>query len=104
MASGWRLRRTMVDGGDSREVLALRSLHELITKVNAVQDLEEVLQTAAQGVVDVLGFQVAVINFVDPYGYVEALAVAGDEDACRALKSRRMPLSEFLEEFAIAEE
>ena len=30
------------------------------------------LQTVAQGVVDVLGFQVAVINSVDAYGYVEA--------------------------------
>ncbi len=90
--------------GTSREVLALRNLHDLITTVHAVQDLEEVLNTTARGVVDVLGFQVAVINTVDPYGFVEAVAVAGDEDAVRALKSRRMPLGQFIEEFAIADE
>ena len=83
---------------------ALRNLHDLITTVHAVQDLEEVLKTTAQGVVDVLGFQVAVINAVDPYGFVEAVAVAGDEDAVRALKSRRMPLAQFIEEFEIADE
>jgi signal transduction histidine kinase len=90
--------------GTSREVLALRNLHDLITTVHAVQDLEEVLHTTAQGVVDVLGFQVAVINTVDPYGFVEAVAVAGDDDAVRTLKSRRMPLAQFVEEFAIADE
>jgi signal transduction histidine kinase len=90
--------------GTSREVLALRNLHDLITTVHGVQDLEEVLNTTAQGVVDVLGFQVAVINIVDPYGYVEAVAVAGDDDAVQTLKSRRMPLADFVEEFAIADE
>jgi signal transduction histidine kinase len=86
------------------EVRALRNLHDLITSVHSVQDLAEVLQTAAQGVVDVLGFQVAVINAVDAFGYVEAVAVAGDEDACKALRGRRMPLEEFVEEFELADE
>lgn len=86
------------------ELRALRSLHELITKVHSVQDLSEVLQTAVQGVVDVLGFQVAVINVLDSHGYVEAVAVAGDEDACRALRNRRMPLSRLTDEFAMADE
>ncbi|CAA9396139.1 MAG: hypothetical protein AVDCRST_MAG47-3146 [uncultured Nocardioidaceae bacterium] len=86
------------------EVRALRNLHDLITTVHSVQDLTEVLQTAVQGVVDVLGFRVAVINAVDAHGFVEAVAVAGDEDACQALRGRRMPLEEFTEEFAIADE
>ena len=86
------------------EVRALRSLHDLITSVHSVQDLAEVLQTAAQGVVDVLGFRVAVVNAVDAFGHVEAVAVAGDEDACRALRGRRMPLEEFVEEFELADE
>ena len=86
------------------EVRALRNLHDLITTVHSVQDLAEVLQTAAQGVVDVLGFRVAVINTVDEYGYVEAVAVAGDEDACRTMRGRRMPLEQFTEEFEVAEE
>ena len=44
------------------------------------------------------------INTVDPYGFVEAVAVAGDEDAVRTMKSRRMPLAQFIEEFEIADE
>ena len=91
-------------GSSSREVLALRNLHDVITAVHSGQDLEDVLQTAAQGVVDVLGFEVAVIDCVDDHGYVEALAVAGDEDACRTMKSRRIPLTEILSEFDIADE
>lgn len=92
-------------GGDSlREVHALRSLHDLITTVHSVQDLEEVLQTVAQGVVDVLGFEVSVINVLDAYGYLEVLAVAGQDGARQALKSRRTPLTEFVKEFEIADE
>ena len=93
----------MTEALTSREVLALRSLHEIITSVHGREDLEGVLQTAAQGVVDVLGFEVAVIDCVDDHGYVEALAVAGDPDAVRAMKSRRIPLVEILAEFDIAE-
>ncbi len=91
-------------GSSSREVLALRNLHDVITAVHSGQDLEEVLQTAAQGVVDVLGFEVAVIDCVDDHGFVEALAVAGDEDACQTMKARRIPLTEILSEFDIADE
>ena len=86
-----------------REVQALRSLHDLVTSVHLVQDLTEVLQAVARGVVDVLGFRVAVINALDDFGHVEAVAVAGDDAACEALRGRRMPLAEFTEEFAIAD-
>lgn len=95
-------------GDPAREIRALRNLHELLTGMHSVQDLDEVLQTIAQGVVDVLGFQVAVINAVDSRGWVDVVAIAGCgealEDARRALASRRMPLSEFEDEFAIADE
>lgn len=93
----------MADRRTSREVRALRSLHDLITTVHSLQDLEEVLQTTAQGVVEVLGFEVAVIDVVDAYGFVEAKAVAGDEDACRAMRNRRAPVREILDEFEIAD-
>ncbi|QIK67987.1 hypothetical protein G7072_18035 [Nocardioides sp. HDW12B] len=93
----------MSETGTSPEVLALRSLHAIITSVHEMEDLQGVLQTAAQGVVDVLGFEVAVIDCVDDHGYVEALAVAGDPDAVATMKSRRIPLIEILAEFDIAE-
>lgn len=93
----------VTEAATSREVLALRSLHDVITSVHGMEDLEGVLQTAAQGVVDVLGFEVAVIDCVDDHGFVEALAVAGDPDAVSTMKSRRIPLIEILAEFDIAE-
>jgi signal transduction histidine kinase len=94
----------MTEAVTPREVLALRGLHDVITAIHGRHDLEDVLQTAAQAVVDVLGFEVAVIDCVDDHGYVEALAVAGDPDAVSTMKSRRLPLTEILAEFDIAEE
>jgi signal transduction histidine kinase len=93
----------MTDGVTSREVHALRSLHDLITTVHSVQDLEEVLQTVAAGVVDVLGFQVAVISCLDSQGDLVVLAAAGDEDACVAMRGSRAPLQEFVDEFELAD-
>ena len=88
----------------SREVLALRGLHDLMTRVNAVPDLAELLRTACQGVVDVLGFQLAVINCLDAHGYLECVAVAGDPSAVAAMMGRRTPADEILDEMAIADE
>jgi signal transduction histidine kinase len=88
----------------SREVLALRGLHDLMTRVNSVPDLEELLRTACQGVVDVLGFGLAVINCLDAHGYLECLAVAGDPSAVEAMMGRRTPADEILSEMAIADE
>jgi signal transduction histidine kinase len=93
----------MTDGVTSHEVHALRSLHDLITTVHSVQDLEEVLQTVAAGVVDVLGFQVAVISCLDSQGDLVVLAAAGEEDACRAMRGSRAPLQEFVDEFELAD-
>src|SRR5919107_2908659 len=93
----------MADSGASREVHALRSLHDLITTVHSVQGHEEVLQTVAAGVVDVLGFQVAVISCLDPQGDLVVLAAAGDEDACRTMRGSRAPLQEFEDEFELAD-
>jgi signal transduction histidine kinase len=89
---------------DSREVLALRSLHELITKVNAVHDLDALLQTAVQGVVDVLGFQMASIDVLDAHGYLEIRAVAGDQSAQDELLGRRMPRAHTDREFSLSDE
>ncbi len=93
----------MAGAGTSREVHALRSLHDLITTVHSVQDLQEVLQTVAAGVVDVLGFQVAVISCLDAQDDLVVLAAAGDEDACRTMRGSRAPLQEFVDEFELAD-
>lgn len=85
------------------EAAALLSLHKLITKVHAVQDLAEVLDAIAEGVVEALGFAVAVIDRIDPFGYMEAVAVSGSEDARRALLARRTPAKAFFEEMEASE-
>jgi signal transduction histidine kinase len=85
------------------EAAALLSLHRLVTKVHAVQDLNEVLNAIAEGVVGTLGFQVAVIDRIDAFGYMEAVAVAGSDEARSALLARRTPARAFFEEMEASE-
>lgn len=86
-----------------REVLMLRELHALLTSIGSAETLTELLQSVVQGVVDVLGFQMAVVNYLDD-GILEVLAVAGDQDAQRSMAGRRMPVQEILDEFDLADE
>ncbi len=85
------------------EASALLNLHHLITKVHAVQDLAEVLNAIAEGVVETLGFQVAVIDRIDPFGHMEAVAVAGSPQVRRALMGRRTPAKGFFDEMDASE-
>ena len=86
-----------------QEAAALLSLHRLVSKVHAVRDLEEVLSAIAEGVVETLGFQVAVIDRIDPFGYMEAVAVAGRDEVRAALLARRTPAKAFFDEMEAAE-
>ncbi len=88
---------------NTREVLALRSLHSVIERVNAGQDLAEVLHLIAQGVVDVLGFQIAVISRIVDGDTLIRVAVAGSDDARATLLHRRTPVAEVLAEFALCD-
>jgi signal transduction histidine kinase len=90
-------------GAVRTEAAALLSLHRLVTKVHAVQDLGEVLSAIAEGVVETLGFQVAVIDRIDPFGHMEAVAVAGPEDVRRLMLQRRTPAQGFLDEMEAAD-
>lgn len=85
------------------EAAALLSLHRLVTKVHAVQDLGEVLNAIAEGVVGTLGFRVAVIDRIDPFGYMEAVAVSGRDEVRRTLLKRRTPAQAFFDEMEAAE-
>lgn len=88
---------------DSREVQALRSLHVLMTSVNSADDVADLLQAVVQGVVDILGFRVAVIYELDAQDVLEVVAVAGDDAAREALMGSRLALQEIEEDFAIAD-
>jgi diguanylate cyclase (GGDEF)-like protein/PAS domain S-box-containing protein len=62
------------------------------------------LQAVVDGVVEGLGFGVAVVNFVHPDGTFETVAVAGSDEARSQLLGSRAPADAFELEFAIAED
>ena len=50
---------TRPEPGVPREVLMLRELHALLTSISSAETLGGLMQSVVQGVVDVLGFQMA---------------------------------------------
>jgi len=81
----------------------LRRLPELIGKVNRCHSLMSTLQAVADGVVDVVGFDVAAISYVHLDGSFEVLAVAGDPAAREHLLGQCLPADAFDAEFEVAE-
>ena len=94
----------MVPVKDSRAIATLRRMHQLMSKVNAGHDLQEVLQTVAEGVADVVGFQVACIRRLRSDNTLEVVAVAGDDHAREKLLGDRVPVEALEREFALADE
>ena len=88
----------------SREELALRSLHDLLTSVSAGHNLRAVLQKVAQGVVDALGYDMAAVNYLGDDGYLDIVGIAGDADAIEQMSGRRIPMADYLEEFELADD
>ncbi len=64
---------------------ALRTLHQVVARINADLDLDVTLQAVVDGVVTAVGFSVAVINLVRADGDLEVAAVAGGEEVRQAL-------------------
>jgi diguanylate cyclase (GGDEF)-like protein/PAS domain S-box-containing protein len=83
---------------------ALRRLYELIGRLNGGRSLSDVLQSAVDGVVEGLGFGVAVVNLVHADGSFEVVAVAGSDDARAELLGTTSPGGAFDAEFAVAEQ
>ena len=77
----------------SRET-ALRRLHGLARTVNGDLDLRRTLDNVCQGVVEGLGFAVAVVNLVTPEG-LEVVSCAGDEQARSTLLGTRASRAEW---------
>lgn len=82
---------------------ALRRLYELIGRLNVGRSLPDVLQSVVDGVVEGLGFGVAVVNLVHADGSFEVFAVAGSDDARSELLGCRSPSGAYDSEFAVAE-
>ncbi len=64
---------------------AMRELQRLILRLNAGPDLLSTLNAVVDGVVEGLGFQVAVVNLVQDDGTVEVVTVAGPPEVSQTL-------------------
>src|SRR3954453_916959 len=82
---------------------AMRELQRLILRLNAGPDLATTLQTVVDGVVEGLGFGVAVVNLVHDPDFVQVVAVAGSEEATSALLGEAGTLADWEAEFAVAD-
>ena len=70
-------------------VVSFEHLQELVRRLSAGLDLPSTLDAVAQAVVDVLGFEVAVVNLTTDSGDLDVVAVAGDEGARATLLGQR---------------
>ena len=70
---------------------SLRRLHGLVRSINEDLDLDRTLSAVCLGLVEGLGFGVAVINLVMPHGDLEVVACEGDDDARAALLGQSAP-------------
>ncbi len=68
---------------------SLRRLHGLVRSVNDDLDLDRTLATVCRGVVEGLGFRVAVVNLTLADGDLQVVACEGDADARAALLGQR---------------
>jgi diguanylate cyclase (GGDEF)-like protein/PAS domain S-box-containing protein len=83
---------------------ALRDLQRLILRVNGGRDLATTLQAVADGVVEGLGFGVAVVNLVHDADFVQVVAVSGSEEATAALLGETGTLASWEKALAVADE
>ena len=92
----------MSSEGAHRE--ALVRLHELMTRINAGQDLDAVLQAIVDGVVEMTGFEAATINVLQPDGDFRLVAVAGGDEDLEALKGEHYPAHMLLSRLGLGEQ
>lgn len=82
---------------------AVRRLYEVSARMGAGRSLAETLQAVVDGVVDGLGFGIAVLNLRQSDGKYELTAVAGSPEAKQALLGTISAADTFDSEFAIAD-
>jgi diguanylate cyclase (GGDEF)-like protein/PAS domain S-box-containing protein len=83
--------------------VAFRHLQDLVRRLGTGLDLATTLDAVTQAVVDVLGYQVAVVSLVADDGALENVAVAGNDDARSALLGNRAPRAAWDELIATAQ-
>ncbi|RJK96150.1 diguanylate cyclase [Vallicoccus soli] len=83
---------------------ALRRLHRVGAALRSPAGLDETMQAVVDGVVDALGFGVAVANVRQADGSFRVIAAAGPDDVRDTLLGHVSTAGSFEEEFAAAEE
>jgi diguanylate cyclase (GGDEF)-like protein/PAS domain S-box-containing protein len=83
---------------------AVRRLYEVSARMGAGRSLAETLQAVVDGVVDGLGFGIALLNLRHEDGKFEVIAVAGSPEAREALLGTVSAADIFDAEFAIADQ
>ncbi|MGH8938598.1 MAG: PAS domain S-box protein, partial [Actinomycetes bacterium] len=78
---------------------ALRNLQRLIGRMNTGSDLAATLRAVVDGVVEGLGFGVAVVSLVHDDQTVEVVTVAGPQDVSDTLLGNRVPLAKWEKAF-----
>lgn len=81
----------------SEALAALRSLQQVTKRVHASLDLAQTLDAVAQGVVDVAGFGLAVVNLLRPDDVFEVVSAAGHPIGRAALLGNREPAADWQE-------
>lgn len=77
---------------------AMRELQQLILRLNAGPDLGSTLRSVVDGVVEGLGFGVAVVNLVQDDGSVEVVTVAGPPEVSATLLGSTSDLATWQDE------
>jgi diguanylate cyclase (GGDEF)-like protein/PAS domain S-box-containing protein len=81
--------RNGLAGSDAAHEEPLRRLHALVRSINGDLDLGRTLEAVSCGIVESLGFGVAVVNLVRPDGDFHVVAVAGSDEARATLLGKR---------------
>ena len=85
------------------DVATLRRLHDLIDRISGCPTLDDTLQAVVDGVVEVVGFEAAVLNRRMPDGEFLVVACAGNPDMCAHLLGVRYPADTWDADLAVAE-
>ena len=88
---------------DMTGIDAMRRLHRTVVQVSSGGNLVDTLQAVVEGVLDAVGFEVAVVSLLADDATYETLAVAGPEGARDQLLDRSLPADAWDAELAIAE-
>lgn len=88
---------------EGASLAAIRELYAALRRVDAARGLQAALQAVCDGVVQAVGFEVALLNVVRPDGTFETVAVSGTGQVPTELVGQVRPSDDYDREFEVAE-